>query len=33
MDGQILAGLASKAKNPADFKILGEACRSSRSPA
>jgi glutamate/aspartate transport system substrate-binding protein len=24
MDGQILAGLASKAKNPADFKILGE---------
>ncbi len=24
MDGQILAGLASKAKNPADFKIVGE---------
>jgi glutamate/aspartate transport system substrate-binding protein len=24
MDGQILAGLASKAKNPADFKILGD---------
>ncbi len=24
MDGQILAGLVSKAKNPADFKILGE---------
>src|SRR5215212_563398 len=24
MDGQILAGLASKAKNPADFKILSE---------
>jgi len=24
MDGQILAGLASKAKNPNDFKILGE---------
>lgn len=25
MDGQILAGLISKAKNPADFKIVGEA--------
>ncbi|HUP09363.1 MAG TPA: transporter substrate-binding domain-containing protein [Caldimonas sp.] len=24
MDGQILAGLISKAKNPADFKIVGE---------
>ena len=24
MDGQILAGLVSKSKNPADFKILGE---------
>ena len=24
MDGQILAGLASKAKNPADYKIVGE---------
>ena len=24
MDGQILAGLASKAKNPNDFKIVGE---------
>ena len=24
MDGQIVAGLASKAKNPADFKIVGE---------
>jgi len=24
MDGQILAGLVSKAKNPADYKILGE---------
>jgi glutamate/aspartate transport system substrate-binding protein len=24
MDGQILAGLASKAKNPSDFKIVGE---------
>ena len=24
MDGQILAGLVSKAKNPADFKIVGE---------
>ena len=25
MDGQILAGLISKSKNPADFKIVGEA--------
>ena len=24
MDGQILAGLVSKSKNPADFKIVGE---------
>jgi glutamate/aspartate transport system substrate-binding protein len=24
LDGQILAGLVSKAKNPADFKILGD---------
>jgi glutamate/aspartate transport system substrate-binding protein len=24
MDGQILAGLVSKSKNPADYKILGE---------
>ena len=24
MDGQILAGLISKSKNPADFKIVGE---------
>ena len=24
MDGQILAGLISKSKNPADYKIVGE---------
>jgi hypothetical protein len=33
MDGQILAGLVSKSKNPADYKILAEVLSSSRSRA